>query len=65
MAYFLSHIGYILIAGVFVALIGAVWAMAAIKWQNDKAESGETDPPGCAGCAGCGMMNQCGKSRAD
>lgn len=65
MAYFLSHIGYILMAGVFIALVCAVWAVAAIKWQNDKAASGEADPPSCEGCAGCGMMNQCGKSRTE
>lgn len=65
MTYFLSHIGYILAAGVFIALVCTVWAVAAIKWQKDKAESGEVDPAGCENCTGCGMMNRCGKSRIE
>lgn len=63
MEYFLGHVKYILMAGVFIAVVSSVWALAAIKWQKDKSKSGEKDPPACEGCAGCGMMNRCGKDR--
>ena len=45
MEYFLSHVKYILMAGVFIAVVSSVWALAAIKWQKNKSKKNPDSSP--------------------
>ena len=66
MEYFLGHIIYIIIGGLIVAAICAVWAFAAAKWDKTKKEEGFQDAIDCGmGCSGCAMFAACGKKREE
>jgi hypothetical protein len=67
MDYFFSHIGYILLGGLFIAGICIVWSFAAMKWHAELEEEGIDHVAHCnkEGCAGCSFMAKCGKERDD
>ena len=62
MEYFLSHIVYVLVAGLVIAGICAVWAFAAAKWHAE--ETPEEEKFQCSmGCPGCQMIRNCGRHK--
>lgn len=64
MEYFLSHIIYILIAGLVIGAICCVWAFASIRWQEMKQAEGVSDSDGFScgmGCSGCALASGCNK----
>ena len=62
MEYFLGHFVYVLIAGLAIAGICAVWAFAAAKWHAE--ETPEEEAFTCSmGCPGCKMIRNCGRSK--
>lgn len=61
MEYFLSHIGYIIIAALVIAGIGF-----ALVYFGDKNSEGQGVQGGCGmGCAGCGSASSCGINEDD
>ena len=61
MGYFLSHIGYIIIAALVIAGIGF-----ALVYFGNKNSGGEGVQGGCGmGCAGCGSASSCGINEDD
>lgn len=61
MGYFLSHIGYIIIAALVIAGIGF-----ALVYFGNKNSDGESVQGGCGmGCAGCGSASSCGINEDD
>ncbi len=61
MDYFLSHIGYIILAAVAIAAIGF-----ALVYFGEKNSDGEGFQGGCGmGCSGCGNAASCGLPEKD
>lgn len=61
MEYFLSHIGYIIMAAVVIAAIGF-----ALVYFGEKNSEGEGFQGGCGmGCSGCGSSSSCGIPEKD
>lgn len=61
MEYFISHIGYVLICGLFVAALGIFASIAAKKSQEENEKHGY-DPAWDKSefaCAGCKMVGTC------
>jgi hypothetical protein len=72
MAYFLSHIIYIVVAAIFIAAHGIIAVVAAnksqkesMKHRDDKEWMNCEREAGCQGCAGCKFFQFCDPVTSD
>jgi hypothetical protein len=58
MEYFLSHLPYIIVAGVCIAAIAVIWAIVSNAAADSKdADASETASVSCEGCMLSGMCS--------
>ena len=62
MEYFMSHIVYILIAGLIIAAVAIAWGFLTAKADEEKRQEGEEAWDCSMGCSGCSSFSSCGKS---
>ncbi len=63
MGFLLSHMLPVLIAGLIIAVVAAVWGFAAVRWEADKTPEEREQESVCQGCPGCQFMKSCGKTK--